>query len=180
MQLNKNTTFLNPYELVSEFDLSKGDSVADFGSGAGHFVLAMARIVGQDGTVNAIDIRTSMLEVLDGHAKLEDLRQIKIIQGNTEKKEGSTLPDRSQDLVLISNTLHQSKDPSGMIKEAMRVLKDGGKLFIVDWVENAPIGPPKRVPSAHAEKLAIDAGLVFEGKVDAGSTHYALKFHRRI
>ena len=116
-------SFLNPYSAVDEFGLAKGMSVADFGSGAGHFVLSLANRVDRDGRVYAIDIRQSALEVLEGHIKLKGLVQIKAIRGDVEQINGSTLSDGSQDMVLCSNILHQVDNPLNVINEAWRVLK---------------------------------------------------------
>jgi ArsR family transcriptional regulator len=43
------------------------------------------------------------------------------------------LPDRSADVVLLHQVLHFLDDPAAAIAEAVRLLKPGGKLLVVDF-----------------------------------------------
>lgn len=169
-------SFLNPYVVVKEFGLKTGMSVADFGSGAGHFALALAYEVGDKGLVSAIDIREEVLEVLRGHVELKNLKQIKTIHGDLERDGGSTLHDKSQDLVLLSNILHQAHDSSALLDEARRILKQSGKLVLVDWSDDAPMGPLKKISQDKVKNLADEAGFTIKGHFDAGSYHWGLIF----
>lgn len=171
--------FLNPYSVVKEFDLKPGMSVADFGSGSGHFSLAVANIVGKDGFVYAIDIRSDVLDVLRGHIKLGGLFQIRIIQADLEKSHGSKLQDESQDRVLCLNILHQVRKRDLVIKEACRVLKDNGNLIVIDWVKDVPFGPAEKISKNIVKKLANTAGFGDSKEFDAGISHYGLIFTKK-
>ena len=48
---------MNPGKIVSEFGVSEGMSVADFGSGAGYFTILLGQQVGKDGKVYALDVQ---------------------------------------------------------------------------------------------------------------------------
>ena len=48
--------FLNPQKIVEQLALQPGMQAADFGCGAGDFVVSAAEIVGAEGKVSAIDI----------------------------------------------------------------------------------------------------------------------------
>lgn len=53
------------------------------------------------------------------------------------------LPDGIADLVYMINLHHELEDPIMVIKETLRLLKDSGKLIIIDWKkEETPEGPP--------------------------------------
>lgn len=168
--------FLNPHTVVNEFGLKPGIRVADFGSGSGDFAISIARIVGKDGIVSAIDIRISALEVLNSHIKLEGFRNIKPINGNLEKENGSKLKIVSQDFVLCSNILHQADNPFAVLKEAYRVLKPSGKLIIIDWQRQFVFGPRQRISKEEAQKLARDVGFKFERELSLVASHYGFIF----
>lgn len=178
MTQESKVNFLNPNKLADSLGLKAGMSVADFGAGAGHWSIAIAKIVGKEGRVHAIDIRESVLQVLEGHIKIDGLFQIDTIPADLEKEEGSGLSDNSQDAVLCSNILHQLKKPETLAKEAYRVLKKGGRLIVIDWEKDAPMGPPNKFSQADAEKLAKDAGFKKEREMEGvGETmHYGLVF----
>ncbi|MDX1608112.1 MAG: methyltransferase domain-containing protein [Candidatus Spechtbacterales bacterium] len=178
MAQKSKTNFINPYTLVEELGFKPGMSVADFGSGAGHWAMAIARSVGKEGKVHALDVRESVLQVLDGHIKMDGLFQIDTIPADLEQEEGSGLPDSSQDVVLCSNILHQLKKPRAVIKEAHRTLKKGGKLIIIDWEKDASLGPKDKISQEKAEKLAKEVGFKDKQKLEdiEESMHYCLIF----
>lgn len=178
MQASKpqESSFLNPYTAVKEFSLKPGMSVSDFGSGSGHFALAIAREVTSSGAVHAIDIRPTVLEALKGHAELDGFFQLKVVLGNLEKEGGSTMENQSQDRVLCSNILHQVQDPVVVYQEARRILKQTGKLIVLDWFKDAPFGPRIKISQKKVVDLAQETGFVLERQFDAGAYHYGLIF----
>jgi len=50
------------------------------------------------------------------------------------------------DLVLLTNLLFQVQDRKAVFIEANRILKIGGRVLIVEWNENATIGPEQKLP----------------------------------
>ena len=126
-------SFINPVNLVKEIGIHQGQVVAEFGSGSGEISLNVARLVGASGQVIAVDVRKSTLESLESRAKIEGLQNIRLIHVNLESPNGSGLQEDSVDLVVVANVLFQSPDKASIIKEAMRVLKKGAMLVVVDW-----------------------------------------------
>ena len=63
----------NPEELLGSF-IHEGQTVIDIGCGPGFFTLAMARLVGENGRVIAVDIQKSMLDKLNHNAKKTGLQ----------------------------------------------------------------------------------------------------------
>lgn len=174
--------FLEPEHIVRYFDLKSGDHVADFGAGHGYFTIPSAKTVGGDGKVYAIDIQKDVLEIVRAKAKLEHLLNIEFIWGDIEHPRGSHLKDQFIDAVIMANVLFQIEDKTAALREAFRVLRQGGRLMLIEWSqENAsPLGPPKtmRVSKEDAKKIAADAGFTFDHEFQNGSHHYGLLFQK--
>lgn len=172
--------FYNPEYVAELLGVNPGDKIADFGSGAGHIAILLAKKTGPEGQVFAIDIQKEALEVLQSRARLEGLLNIKTIWGNLEKIGGSKVDDASVDLVFISNILFQAPQKDVIIKEAMRVLKPGGRIALIEWKveKDSPLGPPAeaRISPESAKSLCESNGFKPASEFDAGSHHYGLVF----
>lgn len=169
-------SFLDPADIVAKFGLKEGMQVADFGSGAGHFVSVIAPLVGRSGTVYAVDVRPEALEVTRSNARLQGLLQIRPQRGDLEQPSGSGLNEASLDAVLCSNLLHQVDDVAAVLTEARRVLKPTGKLAIVEWEAGVALAPPDAIGSDRMQELVTKAGFVLERHIEAGEFHYAMLF----
>jgi len=170
--------FLNVEKIVGQFDIKQNMTIADFGAGHGFFSVAFAKKVGPSGQVFAIDILSQTLEAIRSKAKLEGLFNIKIIRGDLEKPNGSTLGDASCDMVFIANVLFQITDKSGLINEAYRVLKKNGELVVVEWKPYIALGPQKeyRLSEEELKQLIISKGFGEPKPINAGSHHYGFVF----
>lgn len=175
-----NGGFLNVEKIISELNIAPNETIADFGSGHGFFAIAFAKKVGSSGQVFAIDILPTSLESIRSQAKIEGLFNIKIIQGNLEKPNGSTLPTGICDLVMIANVLFQAPDKLTLLEEAKRVLKEGGRLIVVEWKPYIAVGPLKesRLSEAELKQLILSKGFSEIGAIDAGSHHYGFIFKK--
>lgn len=179
--VSQGIAFLNPERAVGYLGLAKGMVVADFGAGAGFYTLPAARLVGQDGKVYAIDIQKSALDLIKSKARLENLLNVEAVWADLELPEGSRLPARIVDIVIVSNILFQVDKKLEVMKEAYRVLKPSGKIGVVEWDEVPfPGGPPSemRVPKRLAQSLLGQAGFLSEKEFEAGSHHYGLLYKK--
>jgi len=171
--------FLHPQKVLSQLGIKEGMNVADFGCGHGYFTIPVAKMIGKDGKVYALDVLTEALESVRSRAQMENIANIETLRGDLEVKGGSKLADNSVDLVLIHNVLFQSQKKSDIIKEAKRVLKQGGMLELTDWLpQKGTIGPQEgwRISAQDAQKIAEEQGFMFQRSFDAGEYHYGLIF----
>ena len=153
---------LPPRQILTEFGLRAGRRLADLGSGSGFFALPAAEMVGPGGMVAAVDIDTRALAELQKQAVLRRLDTILTTRGATGT--GVPLPDGHVDVALIANVLHELDDPLAFLREAWRVLVDGGEVWIVEWQKKeTPMGPPL------AERKSVEEWTALIG--EAGFRH---------
>lgn len=179
MAINRGEGFINPEGIVDSFELKPGMRVADFGCGSGYFTLLMAKKVGPSGTVTALDILESVLEVVRSKAAAMSLNNLQTVRANLEVLGSSGLSDNSQDLVLIANILFQSEKKLEILREARRVLSPGGFLVVIEWKkEGRGFGPPvqQRLDSGEIKSLALGMKYSFVKEIDAGAYHFGLMF----
>lgn len=169
--------FLNPEEILDQLDLKTNMLAAEFGCGSGGFTVFLAKKL-DEGLVWAIDILEEPLSALKSRQVIEKLNNIKIVRGDLEKPNGSTIPSYSLDLVVIPNVLFQAKDILGIITEADRVLKDRGILLVIDWLPEASQGPEQRVSPKEVKKIAEKLEFKFKKEIEAGKYHYGLVFEK--
>ncbi len=170
---------LSPQQIVAQFDIRPGMSIADFGSGAGDFAIAIAQAVGSAGKVYAIDVLESAHQSLRSKARMADIRNIEMLLTNLETPTGSTLPDQSVDQVMIHNVLFQVQDKVQIIRDAHRILKPTGTLNIVEWDISSPIGPSQksRLSESEVTSLVTSLGFSIQKKIQAGVYHYGIIYH---
>jgi len=169
--------FANPKRNIEQFALKEGMEVADFGAGAGYLAVEAAEAVGKEGNVYVVDIQQELLTKSIHLAKEHHLESIEFIHGDLEKENGSSLPDESVDAVIISNLLFQAGNKSAVLKEAHRILKNKGRLLLVDWRESfGGVGPqPDHVLlEDDARSLVEKEGFTHVSDIDAGAYHYGL------
>lgn len=171
--------FIHPEEILSFLNLREGMKIADFGCGAGFFTILMAKAVGAEGEVFAIDVQKSSLESVGNKAKTEGVVNIKNVWADLEIFGSTKIAADSMDLVLLSNTLFQSNKKEDILKEARRILAPEGKLVVIDWKPEALKVGPKDGYRIHKDNLIkIAEGLEFklEKEFNAGDYHYGLIF----
>ena len=175
-------SFLDPLSIVEQFGIKDGMKVADFGSGGGYFAIYMAERVGLSGKVYAVDILEEKLDNLRSKARSQGLENVETIRANLEVFGSSSLPDSSQDLVLLSNVLFQSRKQEDIIREGARVLKIKSEFIIIDWNKGTGgFGPPDDLrPSSESIKLLSEKnGLLFVRALDVGQFHFGLIFSKK-
>ena len=173
--------FTDPAKNIEALNLSHGITACDFGSGAGHYVLALAKAVGEKGKVYAVDIQKELLTRVKNDASKQGFKNVEIVWGDLEEDNGSHLSDGAADFVVISNLLFQIKNKSAVAKEAARVLRSVGTLLLIDWTESfGGLGPEESsvVKKDDAIKLFKEADFAPTAEMDAGSHHWGIILRR--
>src|SRR3989339_232934 len=165
-------------DIFDKVGIEAGMHVADLGCGnLAYFSFPIAKLVGDDGVVYAVDILKSVLEAVDNKIKQVGAENIKTIWSNLEIIGATKIPDENLDVAFLVNVLFQSEKDDIIIKEAYRLLKPQGKLLIIDWLSTStPFGPPikDRPKKEVLKKYAQDSGLQLIEEFEAGPYHFGL------
>ena len=167
--------FFNPKRILKTLgiDNSIGD-IVDFGCGYGTFTIPVAQIV--KGKVYSIDIEQEMIKETKRKAEQKKLENVEVILRDFVSK-GSGLEKESVDYVMLFNILHTDK-PERLLKEAYRILRDGGKLGIIHWNYDSttPRGPPMEIRPKPEQciKWARNSGFNHPIEYDLKPYHYGI------
>lgn len=171
--------FTNPEQNILHLGLTEGMRVADFGAGTGFYSKAVSARVGYTGKVYAIEVQKDLVKKLEGDIKNWGISNIECIWGDIEKRGGTKISDHSMDVVIMSNILFQVDDKLGLIDEAKRVLKKGGKALLIDWSDSfGGMGPTSEsvVTERMVKELFEKRGFKFTESISASAHHYGIIF----
>lgn len=168
------------YILSQQVKIQNNQIVADLGAGgAAYFTIQAAKIVGNQGEVYAVDVVKTVLSTIDSKAKMAGLYNVKTIWSNLEILGATKIPAESLDHALLINTLFQSNKHAEMLAEAVRLLKPGGRLTVIDWLDlNPSFAPPqdRQVNQEEIISIAQKLSLTLENSFQAGAYHFGLIF----
>lgn len=169
------TSFADPEKNIEALGLYEGMIVADLGAGVGAYTIPLAEKVGDTGRVYAVEVQKDFLTNIKNTAVSRGLKNVELLWGDIERLGGTKIKDESVDAVVVSNVLFLADDKKGLIREARRILKVGGKVLVIDWSDSFNnLGPtPEMVVTEDAARGLFEAeGLVFKNNINAGEHHY--------
>lgn len=176
--IHTNTHLLRPDLVAERAGVKAGQKIADLGCGrSGHLAFYLTRLVGAHGLVYAVDIIKPHLEEIDSELNRHEIKNLRTVWSDLELAGATNIEESSLDLVFIVNTLHQSKKPLDLLKEAARLTKSGAKLVVVDWSRHAsPLGPDEkqRIDKRKLVDAVKKIGLYLDNEFTAGQYHFGL------
>jgi predicted methyltransferase len=122
-------TWQQPKEVVEKLAIVPGSRVADIGAGGGYFTWHLADAVGAKGTVFAVEIDETGLDII---RKEKEAREITNVMPILAEPADPKLPE-AVDLVFNCDTYHHMKDRVVYFKALARYLKADGRVAIVDF-----------------------------------------------
>lgn len=168
-------TFSNPEENIKALGIYEGMNIADFGAGMGAYTIPLAEKVGETGRVYAVEVQKEFLANIKSAAHARGLSNVEVLWGDIERLGGTKIKDGAVDAVVVSNVLFQADDKQGLVREARRILKTGGKLLLIDWGDSfSNLGPTSAmVVKKDAARALFEAeGFVLKNEVPVGEHHY--------
>ena len=127
-----------PDRLLDALQIEPGMTVADVGAGIGYFSWRIARRVGPEGRVLAVEIQPEMLERLEAEMRKRDIGNVLSILGTPVDP---NLPAQSVDLALMVDVYHEFRHPEAMVAKIRRSLKDDGRMVLVEYRGEDPTVP---------------------------------------
>jgi len=161
---------LNPDLIWETLNLSNPEVLVDIGAGTGFFASLFCKKMTQ-GKIYACDTSEIMINWMNEN--LPNDGNCSIIPTKCEEN-SIPVTDGVADLVYLINLYHELEEPKSMLLEAYRLLKNGGKIAVIDWKpEETPEGPPV--------KIRIPEKIVFKHLEDSGfiniKNHNILPYH---
>ncbi|MEK6873952.1 MAG: methyltransferase domain-containing protein [Nanoarchaeota archaeon] len=172
--------FFSPSHILKKMRINnKIKDIVDFGCGYGTFTIPTARMV--SGKVYAIDIEPEMVKKTKRKVRKNRLSNVETILHDFVSN-GSGLKDKSVDYVMLFNILHTDK-PERLLREAYRILRNGGKLGIIHWNYDSttPRGPPMEIRPKPEQCIgwATNSGFNSPIKYDLKPYHYGIIMEKR-
>ena len=121
----------NPDKMFGQF-VREGMVVLEPGCGMGYFTLPLARMVGPEGRVVAVELQNKMLSVLSRRARRAGL--IDIIELRQTVADGLGVEDLSGevDFAVAIHLVHEIPDQGAFFTQIWKALKPEGKLLVVE------------------------------------------------
>ncbi len=158
----------DPTTIVGPF-VSAGMTVLEPGPGMGFFTLELARRVGPNGRVLAIDVQPKMIEALARRAKqagLADRIDARLTRGDRLGIEDCA---GTVDFALAFAMVHEVPNSAALFTDIRNALKSGGKLLFAEPKGHVPL------PAFESScKLATDSGFALESRPAIRRSHAAV------
>ena len=116
-------------EVIAKLQLKPGDVVADIGSGAGAFSVPMARAIGPNGTLYAVDIDQAMLDYVGDRAKKQGVGNVQTVLGEYDDPK---LPVKTVDVAFFHRVLHMIEHRQAYVNAVAKYLKPDGRIVIIE------------------------------------------------
>lgn len=165
-----------PDEVIRAFKLAPNAAVADIGSGTGYFAVRLARSL-PGGRVFGADLEPNMVRFLNERAAREKLANL---SSHIAAADDPRIPV-PVDLALVVNTYHHIGQRQSYFSRLKKSLKPQGRIAIVDFKPDSPVGPPKRhriAANAVADEMTR-AGYALDASPDFLPYQYLLIFRPR-
>ncbi|MBG7617095.1 MAG: methyltransferase domain-containing protein [Chloroflexi bacterium] len=161
-----------PETILKRSGISSGMRLLDVGCGSGPYTIFMARAVGKDGLVYALDIQKDMLAKLEDKLALPQNKDIINVHPILADAANLPLEDNSLDLALIVSVTREFPDGHKVFKDIKRVLKPNGLLAVSEILIDMDY-----ITRSEMSKLGVAAGFeIAETKGNLWS--YTMKFKK--
>ncbi len=136
--------------LLEALKIKPGETVCDLGCGNGFYSVKLAKLVGEQGKVIAVDIQREMLELLKDLAAEQMVENIETVLGTLVDPK---LQKESVDLVLLVDVYHEFSHPEQMLAAIRTSLKPSGRVALVEFRAEDPNVPIKPLHKMSKEQI---------------------------
>jgi ubiquinone/menaquinone biosynthesis C-methylase UbiE len=119
--------FRDPYKALNAAGLEPGQKVLEVGCGPGFFTIPAAKIVGEGGSVTALDVNPLAVEYVRQKIEEAGMTNVETMPADAVRTD---LPDQSFDLVFLFGIARPVGNAGVIFTEVHRLLKPAGFLSI--------------------------------------------------
>jgi ubiquinone/menaquinone biosynthesis C-methylase UbiE len=147
----KRDAYQKPREVVHALDLKPGEVIADICAGSGYFTFHLARQVGPNGKVYAVDVSPDMIRHIN--RRIRDGKFTNVVSVLAEPDD-PLLPERSVNRFFICDVWHHVENQTKYLSLMRKMLKSGGEIIMIDFQQaDIPVGPPPQMRIDRQELL---------------------------
>jgi ubiquinone/menaquinone biosynthesis C-methylase UbiE len=158
--------------VISLLDIKENISLLDIGCGTGWALGLAASLINNNGSYYGVDLSAKMIERAKENFKTKE--NFHFIKANAES---IPLDDNLFDAIICTNSFHHYLHPDKALKEMYRLLKTGGKVYILDptadfWIikimsklfKLLEPGSVKLYSTKEFKELIVESGLKYAGR----------------
>jgi ubiquinone/menaquinone biosynthesis C-methylase UbiE len=120
--------FFPPLNILNGADIVPGQSVLELGCGTGYFTVPTAHLLGEQGSLTAMDVLQESVDHVSGKVQEANLKNVRVIRGNAMD---TGLDAGSFHTVLLFGVIPAPMIPlNRLLPEIHRVLKAEGNLAV--------------------------------------------------
>lgn len=116
--------------MLANLGARQGMSICDMGCGNGFYSLQLAKMVGPEGEIYAVDIQQEMLDLLKQRASDEGIANVRLVKGEVHDP---NLPVGKIDLILLVDVYHEFSHPQLMLRAMRESLKPDGLIALLEY-----------------------------------------------
>ncbi|HMN59126.1 MAG TPA: methyltransferase domain-containing protein [Anaerolinea sp.] len=163
-----------PWQVILRSGIEPGMQVLEIGCGSGGFTTYVARAVGPQGRVYALDIQPEMLAQLSAKLNRPENSSLNNIELINQSAYSLPFPDETLDLVYMVTVFQEIPDRLRVLNEVRRVLKPGAFLAISELL----VDPDYPWISTTA-RWGLKAGFVVD-RIEGNVWTYTVRFKKEV
>lgn len=165
---------LNPKETLERIGLGQQDVICDIGAGSGIFTIPAAKMTSN--SVFALDINDEFLNIIEEKMKSENLSNIRTIKVSSDFFD---IQSNTVDFAILVTVLHEIDNKDTFLSEIKRMIKNTGKLAIIEFHNRqTPMGPPvtHRISKEEVITMCNKYGFSPLNEFSLGENYYCVVF----
>jgi len=134
-------------EVVAAAGFRAGEVVADIGAGTGIFSVPIARAVGSEGTVLAVEVDEGFLPIIEQKSREQGVSNVRPVLGQfTDPR----LPQGDVDAAFFHDVLHHIEQREAYILTLATYMESGSRIVVVDYN-----GDVQGIPHSNQPEMVI-------------------------
>lgn len=171
-----------PDRVVADVGLTPGMAIADIGCGTGYFAFRLAKVVGDTGTVFAVDISQEALDAVSDRVRAESWANARVVRSEPTD---TTLPPGSLDAAFVCDVFHEMPEDQRLplARSIVESLKPGGLFYLIDYRKSHDVtfDPYEElIPREDLVALGESAGCVLDAEYHYLKYQVFLRFRKPV